>query len=294
MRPGFVLKTTLLAMVLVVTLLLSGCGGSGGGNSGGRSSSGGGNNNGGSSDTPIPPTASSAANVIAGTAVDTQGNALPGVDIFINGMTASGEQGHYNDQADANGMYSVTVASGNYYIYAFYTVTFENATWSLPLDPTDGSNQMMDSSPGITKDFMWKLQGQVPGGDGTHYTDYYGAAITLNLSVLSNVPADSMFNFTLTPNSTLIDGSQGQTITFQRTVEQINTPYGGVQLDQTGYLSGIPIGDYTISGQVTAPDGTTQTVIFDGNQTEEISWAGKSEPNIHSVDPLPVNISVGG
>lgn len=301
MRSGLVVKVFLLALVLVA-LLLSGCGG---GSNHGKSDggSGGSSDNGGNSsqptaassqDTPVPPTASSQANVISGSTMDTQGNPLPGVDIFINGITASGEQGHYNDQTDANGAYSVTVAPGNYYVYAFYSVNYEGAAWSLPLDPTDGSNQMVDPSNGITKDFAWKLQGQVPGGDGTHYTDYYGAALTLNLSILSSVPAGSLFTFTLTPNSALIDGSAGHPLPFQRTVEQLNTPYGGIPLDQTGYLASIPIGDYTISGQVTAPDGTTQTVLFDGNQTEELAWAGKSEPSIHSVDPLPVTISVGG
>lgn len=284
MRPGFVLKTTLLVLVLLMALLLSGC--AGGGSS---------DNSGGSSQpTAVPPTARPQANVISGMAVDTQGTPLQGVDIFINGITAAGDTGHYDVYTDASGMYSVMVAPGNYYVYAFSTVTYENARWSLPLDPTDGSNQMVDPSNGITKDFLWKLSGQVPGGDGTHYTDFYGAATTLNLSVLSSVPAGSTFAFTLTPNGSLIDGSQGQTITIQRTVEQINTPYGGVPLDQTGYLEDIPIGDYTINGQMMAPDGSIQAVLFDGNTSEDISWAGKSEPSIHSVDPLPVNISVGG
>ena len=305
MYARMVLKTTVLTLVLLVVLLLSGCAG-GSGRSGGGSSGGGGGGNGanGSSssqptadtaqDTPVPPTVSAQPNVISGTTQDTQGHPLQGVDIFIEGITAAGEQVHYDASTDANGAYSVTVAPGNYYVHANVSVNFENVTWSLPLDPTDGSNQMVDPSNGITKDFAWKLQGQVPDSDGTHYTDYYGAALTLNLSILSSVPAGSTFTFTLTPNGALIDGSVGHPLPFQRTVEQINTPYGGVPLDQTGYLSGIPIGDYTISGQVTAPDGTTQTVLFDGNQTEELSWAGKSEPSIHSVDPLPVNLSVGG
>lgn len=287
MRTRFVLKTASLTTVLVVALLLSGCGGSG---------SGGGGGGGGNTDTPFPPTASSQANVISGTAVDTQGNPLPGVDISIVGIArASGQQIKYdNIQTDANGVYSVPVSNGTYTVFADYSVNYEGVQWSLPLHPTDNSDQPQDSTNGISKNFEWKIEGAQPGADGTQYADYYGVTLSVNLSVLSSLPDGATFTFTLTPNGALIDGSTGQPLTFTRTPQDLSTMAGtGQPLDHTDDLYDIPIGDYTITGQVTGSDGNTQAVSFDGNSSEEVSWAGKSEPTVHLVDLLYVNISVG-
>jgi hypothetical protein len=154
---------------------------------------------------------------------------------------------------------------------------------------------MVDPSSGVTKDFTWKIQGPQPGADGTQYADYYGVTLRLNLRVLSSLPDGASFTFTLTPNGMLIDGSTGQPLTFTRTPQDLSTPAGqGQPLDHTDDLYDIPIGDYTITGQVTGADGSTQAVLFDGNTSEELSWAGKSEPSVHLVDILGVSISVGG
>lgn len=240
-------------------------------------------------------TSASSANVVSGQVVDTQGNPLSGTSIVIDGMAnASGTHVRYTTSTDTNGQYSLQVSQGVYNVYAFASVTYENAQWSLPLDPTDQSNQVLDSSNGITKNFQWKLSGQMPGTDGTNYDNFYGACVSVNLSVLSSIPTGATFTFTLTPNGSLIDGSTGQPVTFQKTQQDLNTPLGSVSIDHTDYLCDIPIGDYTITGQVTAPDGSTQPIIFDGNQSEDIKWAGVSVPAEHVVNQISVNITVGG
>lgn len=284
------LRSLLLAGILGITLLLSGCSGSPSTQPVDGSS------------TPATVVSSqpttntpSSANVISGTAVDTQGKPLSGANIIINGLaSASGTQVRYTTMTNANGAYFQQVSQGVYNVYAFNPVSYENAQWSLPLNPTDNSNEAQDSSKGITKNFEWKLQGQMPGTDGTNYDNFYGACIVANLGVLSSIPSGATFTFTITPNGPLIDGSTGQPVTFQRTQQDLQTDLGSVSVDHTDYLCDIPIGDYKISGQVTGSDGTTQPIIFDGQQSEEISWAGVSQPAEHVVNQIPVNISVGG
>lgn len=236
-----------------------------------------------------------AANVISGTVTDTQGNPLPNAEIIVFGTTNGSDQQRYTTTTDSNGAYSVQVAAGQYYTYAFANVTYENTAWSLPLDPVDGVNDMQNPANGLTKDFRWKLDGLQPQQPAYDPHNFYGVPLHLNFAGLNLPPDGATFTFTLTPNGPLIDGSTGQTLTFQRSAQAMRTDPGSVSLDDTDNLYDIPIGDYTITGQVTLADGSTQSLTFDnGTSSEDLQWYYGSNAAIHTIKEASVTVGIAG
>ncbi len=109
----------------------------------------------------------------------------------------------------------------------------------------------MDSRNGANKDFQWKLTGLQPAKDPNSPESYYGAYV--NVSGGENLPDRSTVRFTLAPTGPLIDGSEGKTITQERTAAAMKTTKGPIE--STARLADIPIGPYKMTGELALPDG---------------------------------------
>ena len=203
---------------------------------------------------------------ICGRAVDSQGNPLPQAIIEVYGTaTVNGYPVDMNISANPDGTYGPRqLQDGNYTVHARVQVTYQGINWNLQLRPDDGVNNNLLSVNGIVKNFTWKLTGLQPGGDPNIPGGYYGAYIAASPGIGGNIPAGSHLNFQLTPQGRLVDGSPGQTLTFN------NMDAAG-----DGYLKDIPLGVYTISATGTDSNGTAFPVCFNGQPTMNVMFSNQ-------------------
>lgn len=208
-------------------------------------------------------------NIICGRLVDGQGMALTNAIIQIEGVSNDGENVQYIPPVAQDGTYSVQVATGFYKVSAYAQATYQGAMWQLALHPDDNSNRGLPSVNGIVKNFTWLLTGTIPDENPSNFLSHYGAAINVTASgqtLDQDIPQGSNLHFTLTPQGPLIDGSTGQTLTFDRTVEVASSL-------NDSFLEDIPLAVYTIAVSGTTPDGNslnlsinTQTIVFSNNE----------------------------
>ena len=206
----------------------------------------------------------SKANVIQGTIYDAHGNKFhidgATVTIHIYGNGNIGESDPlYNVQMDSNSHYEVKVPNNVYAVHARAYTQLGGKTVAIDLKPLDGKadNISLPSAPGIVRDFALQLTGEIPGGDPTTIQGYYGAKIWFGDGNYNFSPSGywesfsikypgSKAQFVLTPLSKLIDGSTGQAIQLEATMDEIKTGK---------WFVNIPYAVYRVSARLITADG---------------------------------------
>lgn len=195
---------------------------------------------------------------VVGTVVDPQGNPMEGVEVAVGGLGAADGNLGGQTQTDANGEYSMDVPEGSFTAYGDVKRTFEGKGYTFDLHPVSEQTGPFKGEEGARRDFQWKLSGLRPDKDPSKESSYYGAAVDLNLMEMDAVdapPDDAVARFTLTPAGPLVDGSEGEILTFERTIGGMQGRGGG-GLDSASLLYDIPLGTYTMRGELNGPDGT--------------------------------------
>jgi hypothetical protein len=184
-------------------------------------------------------------------------------------------------QTDANGQYTLRVTDNFYEVRAYHTVEYNGQSYTLPLHPVDGEvDRVLDSRPGIVKDFVWKLSGLTGfvNLDTNKASSYYGGGLILTGSDPTDIartvtfPAGTTLEVTATPTGPLIDGRQGETKVFK--YQPKNTAlYLDPENDRS--LKDIPIGPYTVTARAVAPNGAATplrvAVRIRGSHTTELA-----------------------
>ena len=229
---------------------------------GGGSSSGGANN-----------TAAPQAGVISGTATTSDGRPIKSFGGSIYGYSAKSGQNVTANIDGADGKYRTDVGPGQFATRAWTDVEYNGRPYRIDLHPVDGKGGLtkQDAAPGLTKNFVWRLDGFRAGADARgddRYYSHFGGSINLNpeghgvvywqtikrdYSHPSEppIPADATVELTLTPDGPLIDGSTGKPLVLKLRGADIH-----------GYMDritrGIPIGRYKATARATLADGTSK------------------------------------
>lgn len=231
--------------------------------------------------------------IICGRLVDSQGHPLGGANgsVAVSGISTNGEQLNYPlVRPGPDGTYSLQVADGAYVVFAYANPTYQGVTWNLFMHPDDNVLTGLPSASGIVKNFTWELSGlEPPPADGTPLDpanpfQHYGAYIGLN-GLYGCPPVGSVFQFTLTPQGPLVDGTTGQTLVFKETVA---SAIGG-QFSFTGggqyspALSDIPLGVYSLAITAADPGSNAISLQYDywGSTHNTVQW-GPDPAGIHN------------
>lgn len=208
-------------------------------------------------------------NVIQGTVYDAQGHPLRiaggTVAIHIYGNGAIGQTDPaYNLSVDAAGHYEIEVPNNVYAVHARAYLPLNGKKVCVDLKPLDGKpdNISLPSAPGVVRDFALQLTGEIPGGDPSTIQGYYGGKIWLGDGAY-NFTSTGYWNhlaakypgatvrLTLAPQSALIDGTAGQTLTVSAPVEQVKTGK---------WFVNIPLAVYSASAVLLLANGTQQAL----------------------------------
>jgi hypothetical protein len=195
--------------------------------------------------------------------------------VVVGDATAPGYGGfEYDIRVRPDGTYGPTpLIDGDYSIHAIVQVTYQGVKWGLYIPPDDNIDSSLLSINGIVKNFTWKLTGLQPGGDPKNPASYYGAYISVG-PITENFPAGSHLRFSLVPQGPLVDGSTGQSLTFDKS---LITPWDYAD-DPHASLMDIPLGVYTISATGTDPNGNALNICFDGQRTKTIVFDNTFNP----------------
>src|SRR5690606_33968835 len=115
--------------------------------------------------------------------------------------------------------------------HAWLNKDYNGKTYKLYLHP-DQTSGFTDE--GSVVNFTWKIKGK----KSQPLVNYYGGIILIDKIPGSTLYDSENIEFTLVPQGTLIDGSQGETIKIR---------HGQPGADEYGRLVDIPIGRYKIS-----------------------------------------------
>jgi hypothetical protein len=193
---------------------------------------------------------------------------IPGVHITVtvNGVAGTGNDVTYLPQVDANGTFSLPLASGIYHqVLATIKVPFNGTFYYYNLVPTTMTGDTQ-SDAGIISDFSWHVSGPLwtvkDSADPTNFTQWYGGCCTLQWFDVE-VPVGAKFVFTGTPLGTAVDGSDVKPLNWTCT-------WGPLGLAPT-VLNDMPAtsGGWHITGKETDPDGKTYSVGFKSPVTQQ-------------------------
>ncbi|GAB2796626.1 hypothetical protein GCM10027275_47470 [Rhabdobacter roseus] len=167
-----------------------------------------------------------------GRVTDTNGKPMPGVKVVIDNtmfynsyaVGTTNEQGFYKIQLPPTGTFLAT---------ATLTRTYNGKQYTLDLHPDKYEEFSID---GAVTNFEWKLSGR------RHLDSqgYYGATISVNKDVMSQIYDSENIEFTLVPVGKLIDGSDGKTLKLR---------HGQPHTNDYGNLVDIPLGRYTMTAE---------------------------------------------
>jgi hypothetical protein len=207
------------------------------------------------------------ANVIQGTVYDAHNHKfnVPGAEVIIHiygNSTSIGQSSPlYNVKMDASGHYEVQVANNVYAVHARAYVQLGGKTAAIELKPLDGKgdNIGLPSAPGIVRDFALQLTGEIPGGDPSTIQGYYGAKVWVgdgaynftSTGFWSNLAAKypgAKVQLLFTPISPLIDGTTGENVVKEATVDDVKTGK---------WFVGIPYAVYRVYARLVASNGQT-------------------------------------
>jgi hypothetical protein len=236
-------------------------------------SDGGGGGGSGGVPTPAAPTAAGPAKpgYFTGriTMADGKPITTPGVTyrLSINGVSGPGERVGFNPNVNPDGTFSQKLPDGIYHMpYGTLKVPFEGKTYTLKLEAVNPVNDR-ESQPGIVQNFVWKLTGAKPvdNPDINNHTHWYGVSTDLSWQSYRNdikgvppkLPAGTKLIVTLKPLTKLIDGSEGKTLTVERTFDPD-------ALTQNDDLNDLPPANYEVSGVAKLPDGSSKPMLMMG------------------------------
>lgn len=213
------------------------------------------------------------AGSMKGTAVDSQGKPLAKFGGSIYGYSLKSGQSQSLNIDGASGQYRVNTGPGQFSARAWVDVNYNGHPYRIDLHPVDGETVLhkYDTTNGVVKNFVWKLDGYRPGNDerdeNRNY-GFYGGSIMLyaegngaqyQADVLSNysakaepkIPPESTVEVTLTPDGPLIDGSQGKPVVLKSKPSDIHN-----YMDRL--TRGIPIARYKATAREITADGQTK------------------------------------
>lgn len=211
---------------------------------------------------------------VTGKVIDTQGNPIAGAEVIIDNTM------FYNNniivQTNANGLYEAALPTvGTYAVSASIQRTLNNKTFTLDL-----ASDMMDvlSNEGGVVNFEWKLTGKRP----EDMTGYFGASVSVNGAIGSEIYDPENIIFTLEPVGELIDGSKGKTLTMRT-----GAPYSA----EYGNLVDIPLGRYIMMASY-EQDGKTISLkirnMFDASSVYSTSFQLNFEPETVAGDNMAI------
>jgi hypothetical protein len=211
---------------------------------------------------------------VTGKVVDTQGNPIAGAEVVIDNAM------FYNNniivQTNAKGLYEAALPTvGTYAVSASIQRTLNNKKYTLDLasDVTD-----VLSNEGGVVNFEWKLTGKKP----EDMTGYFGASVSVNGAIGSEIYDPENIIFMLEPVGELIDGSKGKTLTM-RTGEPYSADYGS--------LVDIPLGRYIMTASY-EQDGKTISLklrnMFDASSVYSSSFQLNFEPETMAGDNMAI------
>lgn len=187
--------------------------------------------------------------------------------IFVNGVSGPGERVGFTPIVKPDGSYVQKLPEGIYHMpYGRITVKFENQQYTLNLEPVDPTGDR-ESADGIVQNFVWKLTGAKPdiNADVNNHTHWYGLSLRSDFSTWRNdinaappvPPAGSKVIYTLKPLSTLIDGSEAETLTIER-------EWRANEITPIDALNDLPPANYEITGVLQLPDGSSKPLLLQG------------------------------
>lgn len=187
--------------------------------------------------TPPPPGAKPGR--LIGTLADARGGPLSNVTVSVDGFTDKGEPvtRHLFVRGPA-GRYEMELPDGKYNTpTARVEVDYNERRYVLPLASADNGGEwtvQQESKGGMVRDFVWRLNGPVPGGNAVDPGGYWGGTIIFDKQ--GDLGDSANLKVTLTPDGPLIDGSAGKVIEFDRLV-----PW---RRNEEHYLFDVPVGRY--------------------------------------------------
>ena len=182
---------------------------------------------------------------LVGKLVDASGKPLRNVTVAIFGFSDKGEPVNKEvTVAGPAGEYEMDLPAGKYNTpTARIGVDYNGRSYVLPLAAADGTREWTEQKSartGMVRDFVWRISGPVPGGDPTAASGYWGGSIHFDKGAdLGDV---ATIDITLTPDGPLIDGSEGQPLSFERKL-----PW---KRQEDHLLPNVPLGRYVATAQL--------------------------------------------
>lgn len=175
------------------------------------------------------------------------------VVVQVTGDLNDGQVYKGGQQLGSDWRYSAKVPPGKFTASGYVKVDFEGKEFWLSLDPV-GGRALQDSAQGTVKDLQWRLSGLRPDADKANPYSYYGSFVFM-LYQGTTLPDGAKVTFTATPITALVDGTQGQPLTFTATAQE---------LKKGKNLVDMPLARYRITGAVTMPDGSQKRALISG------------------------------
>jgi hypothetical protein len=243
---------------------------------------------------------------VVGTITNSKGKPLSGALVRVGGIVNGGNLGSFETQTDAKGNYKLQVPNGYYHVNAWVFPKYQGVQSSLPLYPVDKDKiKEQFSQDGIVKDFIWKISGPMPVKHPVlDPNEYYGGVIIFSgqdinsTKALSDPPAGSIIEFTLTPVGPLIDGSKGKVITRKKKLSKSLMNLNPTQ--EHRLVFDIPIGKYKITAKVTEPNqksrslrmATRKTPTYASTVTVTFQGYGDGTPyDVNGMHPIKIELA---
>ncbi len=173
-----------------------------------------------------------------GIVLDTQGNPIAGAYLYLQNTTFYNS--YINGSTSEDGTYKYQISAGYWKVFSSFNKEYNGQTYSLQLYP---DNTDTFSEEGAVRNFTWKLEGRDPDGSGY----FYGGEIALSFHYDIPYEEEENIELTFTAIGSLIDGSQGNTITLKR---------GDHYWDYNDYyIEDIPIGRYRVTAVLNSENG---------------------------------------
>ncbi len=204
---------------------------------------------------PAFPTLAPKAGYVRGFVKDIKGKPLVGARIGVRSTAVGGGYSGAQGKTDAKGYYEIMVPFGAAHFYnAGYAVDYGEGRVALGLHPADGELDSFASNVGGVENFVLMPYG-IADRDGVQENprysgNYYGGCVVLSWNIAddnpiwqqpTDIPQNSVIEFTLTPQTPLLDGSKGRTFVIRKTVAN-----AGSQL----YIVNIPLAMYKVSAKL--------------------------------------------
>ncbi len=167
----------------------------------------------------------SSAGMIEGYVQNTNGTAIPGVQIIIDNSIFFNS--NLSTKTGADGRYKIHIPTGSWYAFAIHAPVYNGRQYRIYLHPDNAAGF---GGEGATRNFVWQLTGAKP----EPLSGYYGGLVTLD-----NFPGVHLdvtkIAFRFEPQGMLIDGSEGGVL--------FRSATDGYQIPD------LPIGRYKVTAQ---------------------------------------------